>query len=71
MRENACTVASKTAIANNPLCFRLQIIKGEGMPSTKKPGERGDLVLTFDVVFPKQNMSVEQKIIIKDALPGN
>ena len=41
------------------------------MPSTKKPGERGDLVLTFDVIFPKQTITEEQKAVLKDVLPRN
>jgi len=31
-----------------------KIVKGEGMPSSKEPGVKGDLVITFDVVFPKK-----------------
>jgi len=30
-----------------------KVIKGEGMPSSKTPGAKGDLIVTFDVVYPK------------------
>jgi DnaJ-class molecular chaperone len=30
-----------------------RVIKGEGMPVSKRPGEKGDMVITFDVIFPK------------------
>eukprot|EP00802_Teleaulax_amphioxeia_P022623 Tamp_23092.p1 GENE.Tamp_23092~~Tamp_23092.p1 ORF type:complete len:193 (-),score=35.85 Tamp_23092:40-618(-) len=30
-----------------------KIVRGEGMPKSKEPGTRGDLILTFDVKYPK------------------
>jgi len=30
-----------------------KIVKGEGMPSTKSPGAKGDLIITFDITYPK------------------
>jgi len=30
-----------------------KIVHGEGMPKSKSPNERGDLILTFDVAYPK------------------
>lgn len=45
-----------------------KVIKGEGMPLSKDPGTRGDLVLTFDVVFPK-SLSEEQKQSVRRSLP--
>ncbi len=30
-----------------------KVIKGEGMPISKAPGKKGDLLIKFDVVFPK------------------
>ena len=30
-----------------------KIVKGEGMPKAKEPGTRGDLILTFDVKYPR------------------
>ena len=44
-----------------------KIVKGEGMPISKKPGEKGDLILRFNVTFP-QYLSEQQKSIIKQVL---
>jgi DnaJ family protein B protein 4 len=30
-----------------------KVLKGEGMPDSKLPGTRGDMVLTFDIIWPK------------------
>jgi len=30
-----------------------KIVRGEGMPSSKTPGTKGDLVITFDVFYPR------------------
>jgi DnaJ-class molecular chaperone len=30
-----------------------RVIPGEGMPVSKKPGTRGDLVIRFTLVFPE------------------
>jgi len=35
-------------------------IKGEGMPITKQPGTRGDLLVSFDITFPT-SLSADQK----------
>jgi len=45
-----------------------QVIKGEGMPLPKDPSRKGDLVISFDVVFPSQ-LSAQQKQQIAAALP--
>jgi DnaJ-class molecular chaperone len=45
-----------------------KVVNGEGMPSSKSPGSKGDLVMTFDVVYP-QNISDDQKAKLKEALP--
>jgi len=29
-----------------------QVIRGEGMPVAKNPGEKGDMIITFDIQFP-------------------
>lgn len=42
-------------------------VAGEGMPLTKTPSVRGDLLLRFDTVFPP-NLSEEQKVLIRQAL---
>lgn len=35
--------------------------KGEGMPSFDNNNQRGDLYITFDVDFPKKELTQEQK----------
>eukprot|EP00913_Durusdinium_trenchii_P007511 g7060.t1 len=45
-----------------------KVVKGEGMPSSKCPGEKGDLIITFDIVYPKA-LSEEQKEKLRTILP--
>mmetsp|Transcript_89625 Transcript_89625/g.214227 ORF Transcript_89625/g.214227 Transcript_89625/m.214227 type:complete len:191 (-) Transcript_89625:181-753(-) len=45
-----------------------KVVKGEGMPSTREKGVKGDLIITFDIVYPK-SLSEEQKEKIKAVLP--
>mmetsp|Transcript_42513 Transcript_42513/g.98542 ORF Transcript_42513/g.98542 Transcript_42513/m.98542 type:complete len:338 (-) Transcript_42513:96-1109(-) len=45
-----------------------KVVKGEGMPSSKQPGVKGDLVITFDVYFPK-TLDEDTKAQIKALLP--
>jgi len=42
-------------------------IPGEGMPQSKNPARKGDLLIHFHVQFP-QSLSAEQKALIKQAL---
>ena len=44
-----------------------KVIRGAGMPISKQPGSRGDLIVTFDVVFPKQ-LTSQQKQALKQIL---
>ncbi|KAF4692331.1 hypothetical protein FOZ60_013689 [Perkinsus olseni] len=44
-----------------------RVIRGAGMPVSKQPGQRGDLVVTFDIVFPK-TLSPQQKEILRRTL---
>ncbi|SBS99978.1 40 kDa heat shock protein, putative, partial [Plasmodium malariae] len=44
-----------------------RMIPGEGMPSSKHPGKKGDLILEFVVIFPK-NLSSERKKVLREAL---
>ena len=44
-----------------------KVIRGEGMPISKQPGVRGDLVITFDVIFPK-TLTAQQKNALKQIL---
>jgi len=45
-----------------------KVIRGKGMPSSKDPSSRGDLVVTFDIVYP-QAVSPEAKEQLKGILP--
>lgn len=45
-----------------------KVVKGEGMPSSKSPGTKGDLIITFDIQYPR-NLSDEVKAKIKEFLP--
>ena len=42
-------------------------VPGEGMPYTKNPKKRGDLLLKFDTTFPT-SLSEERKSKIREAL---
>jgi len=44
-----------------------RVIANEGMPISKHPGKRGDLIITFEVVFPSK-LSEQQKCQIKQIL---
>lgn len=45
-----------------------KVIHGQGMPITKTPGQRGNLIIKFDVLFPR-HLSETQKETLKQALP--
>jgi len=45
-----------------------QTVRGEGMPISKEPGQKGNLVITFNVVFPTR-LTDEQKRVIAQTLP--
>ncbi|XP_028412266.1 dnaJ homolog subfamily B member 13-like [Dendronephthya gigantea] len=42
-------------------------VPGEGVPTSKDPNIRGDLVINFDIVFPNK-LNSDQKRLLKDAL---
>ena len=42
-------------------------IKGEGMPLSKQPHQRGDLVIRFNIIFPKY-ISEEKKAKLRNLL---
>ncbi|KAI9202430.1 uncharacterized protein BJ171DRAFT_476640 [Polychytrium aggregatum] len=44
-----------------------QIIRGEGMPISKLPGKKGDLIIVFNVVFPS-SLSDSQKAALRKTL---
>ena len=54
---------------NNPLQpGDVRTIQGEGLPLPKFPTKRGDLVIDFNIQFPK-NLSGAQKDVLRDILP--
>jgi DnaJ family protein B protein 4 len=46
-----------------------KVVKGEGMPISKNPSERGDLIIKFNIGFPT-HLNDRQKSAIKQALNG-
>lgn len=48
---------------------RQLVIQKEGMPVSKDPTKRGNLILKFDVVFPS-SLTLEQKSDLKRVLGG-
>ncbi|KMZ79008.1 hsp40-like protein [Plasmodium vivax India VII] len=44
-----------------------RMIPKEGMPSSKNPSKRGDLIIEFEVIFPK-SLTSERKKIIREVL---
>ena len=44
-----------------------KIVPGEGMPLSKAPEHKGNLVIRFDIEFPKQ-LIPEKKHLVKEAL---
>lgn len=42
-------------------------VLNEGMPISKSPQEKGNLIITFDIEFPQQ-LSLEQKSMLQQAL---
>jgi len=45
-----------------------KVVKGKGMPSSKDPAEKGDLVVTFDIVYPKE-LPADSKERLREVLP--
>lgn len=49
--------------------FYEKVILGEGMPVSKKPGTKGDLIVRFHILFPKY-LNGEKRNQIKELLAG-
>ena len=49
--------------------YFVQKVRGEGMPIRKKPGQKGDLKIEFDIKFPRE-LSDEKKSQLKQILPS-
>lgn len=39
----------------------VKCVKGQGMPISKKPGQRGDLLIRFDIHFPTHKLNPQQQ----------
>ena len=46
-----------------------KVIAGEGMPISKEPGKKGNLVVAVEAVFPK-SLTQQQKDTLKAVLPS-
>ncbi len=44
-----------------------KVVGGEGMPLSKKPGTRGDLIIRFNIVFPEY-LSEDKKVQLRKLL---
>merc|ERR1719221_1767687 len=55
----------KTPVSN----LTTQVLAGEGMPISKRPGSKGDLIVSYVVAFPQKELSDEQKAHIRAAFP--
>ena len=44
-------------------------IVGKGLPNPKDPGRKGDLIVSFDIVFPK-SLSQSTRDLFRSQLPG-
>jgi DnaJ-class molecular chaperone len=54
----------------NPMsCPATKTLAGEGMPISKEPGKKGNLVVTIEPVFPR-SLTPEQKAKLKEVLPA-
>jgi len=45
-----------------------KIVANEGMPVSKRPGEKGDLIIEFDIKFPTRPFTPEHKTRLKEIL---
>ena len=46
-----------------------KVLAGEGMPKSKEPGKKGDLIISFEVAFPTRELTDTQKAAVRSALP--
>ncbi|CCI11232.1 hypothetical protein ABG067_007147 [Albugo candida] len=57
----------KLAISCNEVIYPSleKTLKGEGMPISNSPGTRGDLILKFDIIFPKHLTKLQKQSLAK------
>ncbi|CAL8465417.1 g4953 [Coccomyxa elongata] len=46
----------------------VRVVKNEGMPKSKAPGQKGDLKIVSDVAFPKKQLNATEKELLEDLL---
>lgn len=78
LSEALCgTVIQLQTLDGRPLSIPIQevispqtekVVAGEGMPVTKHPGQKGNLRLRFEVLFPRQ-LNDGQKAMLRQVLP--
>eukprot|EP01071_Lankesteria_metandrocarpae_P013354 Lankesteria_metandrocarpae@DN7092_c0_g1_i1.p1 len=61
------TIQIKMDEVINPKTRR--IVPNAGMPQSKQPGERGDLIVEFDIEFPR-SLATEQRLVLAEVLRG-
>lgn len=44
-----------------------KVVPGEGMPLPQEPRRRGDLLISFNICFPRE-LTPEKKMLLKSAL---
>eukprot|EP00579_Thalassiosira_antarctica_P027585 CAMPEP_0202027968 /NCGR_PEP_ID=MMETSP0905-20130828/62804_1 /ASSEMBLY_ACC=CAM_ASM_000554 /TAXON_ID=420261 /ORGANISM="Thalassiosira antarctica, Strain CCMP982" /LENGTH=361 /DNA_ID=CAMNT_0048591627 /DNA_START=40 /DNA_END=1125 /DNA_ORIENTATION=+ len=65
-RERVKRLQKRAPVSN----LMTQVLSGEGMPISKRPGERGDLIVSFLVDFPEKELTEEQKEHVRAAFPN-
>ncbi|KAK2077326.1 hypothetical protein QBZ16_004960 [Prototheca wickerhamii] len=48
----------------------VRVVKGEGMPISKLPGQKGDLHIKFNIVFPKRQLDETETAQLEALLEG-
>lgn len=71
LRPNACLPGDRQLRPHPWLLIvaGTQVVAGEGMPLTKAPGQRGNLRIKFEPVFPRA-LSDQQKAALQQVLPS-
>ena len=54
-RERVKRLRKRAPVSN----LMTQVLSGEGMPISKRPGERGDLIVSFLIDFPENELTEE------------
>ena len=65
-REQVKRLRKRAPVSN----LMTQVLSGEGMPISKRPGESGDLIVSFLIDFPEKELMDEQKEHVRAASPN-